>query len=67
MTKIFDYFDDDKSGTIDEKKIKRMVNQCFFNIDDEAISKMVEAADTDGSGKISKYEFLRLMKKVKLL
>lgn len=55
MTKIFDYFDDDQSGTIDEKKIRRMVNECFFNIDDEAISRMIEAADTDGSGKISKY------------
>lgn len=55
MTKIFDYFDDDSSGHLDEKKIKRMVNQCFFNIDDDAITKMLAAADTDGSGKISKY------------
>lgn len=44
-----------------------MVNYIFFNIDDEAIMKMIEAADSDGSGKISKYEFLRVMKKVKLL
>lgn len=67
MTKIFDEFDDDGSGFLDEKKIKKMVNYIFFNIDDEAIMKMIEAADSDGSGKISKYEFLRVMKKVKLL
>ncbi len=67
MTKIFNYYDDDGSGYLDDKKIKKMVNECFFNLDDESILKMIEAADTDGSGKISKYEFLRLMKKVKLL
>ena len=55
MTKIFDEFDDDGSGYLDQKKIKKMVNYIFFNIDDEAIMKVIEAADTDGSGKISKY------------
>lgn len=67
MTKVFNYFDDDGSGYLDEKKIQKMVSECFFNIDDEAIQKMIEAADTDGDGKVSKYEFLRIMKKVKLL
>lgn len=28
---------------------------------------MIEAADTDGSGKISKDEFFRVMKKIKIL
>lgn len=55
ITKIFDYFDEDGSGLLDEKKIKRMINECFFNIDDEGIKKMLDSADTDGSGKISKY------------
>jgi len=67
MTKVFNYFDDDSSGYLDAKKMQKMVNECFFNIDDDAIQKMIEAADTDGDGKVSKYEFLRIMKKVKLL
>lgn len=37
MTKVFDYYDDDKSGFLDEKKIKKMINECFFSIEDEAI------------------------------
>lgn len=67
MTKVFNYFDDDGSGYLDAKKIKKMSSECFFNIDEDAIQKMIEAADTDGDGKINKYEFLRIMKKVKLL
>jgi Ca2+-binding EF-hand superfamily protein len=39
----------------------------LFNIDDEGIQKMIEAADTDGSGKRSKDEFFRVMKKTKIL
>ncbi len=39
----------------------------MFSIDDEGIQQMIEAADTDGSGKISKDEFLRVMKKTKIL
>lgn len=67
MTKVFNYFDDDHSGYLDAKKIKKMTNECFFNIEDDMIEKMIQVGDTDGDGKISKYEFLRVMKKVKLL
>lgn len=67
MTKVFDYYDEDKTGFLDCKKIKKMVNESFFNIEDDAIEKMIESADTDEDKKISKYEFLRLMKKIKLL
>ena len=31
------------------------------------IDKMIQVGDTDGNGKVSKYEFLRVMKKIKLL
>jgi Ca2+-binding EF-hand superfamily protein len=44
-----------------------MVNECFFNIDDDAIKNMIKVADIEGDGKINKYEFLRIMKKIKLL
>lgn len=61
------FFDDDNSGYLDFRKIKSMVNECFFNIDDEAIKNMIKVADIEGDGKINKYEFLRIMKKIKLL
>ena len=44
-----------------------MLSECFFNLDDSAINNMIAVADTDGDGKISEYEFLRIMKKVKLI
>jgi Ca2+-binding EF-hand superfamily protein len=37
MTKVFNYFDDDSSGYLDFKKLKKMVNECFCIIDDKAI------------------------------
>ena len=67
MTKVFNYFDDDHSGFLDSKKVKKMASECFFNLDEEMIDKMIQVGDTDGNGKVSKYEFLRVMKKIKLL
>ncbi len=42
MTKVFNYFDDDHSGYLDAKKIKKMTNECFFNIEDDMIEKMIQ-------------------------
>jgi Ca2+-binding EF-hand superfamily protein len=67
VLKVFKHFDDDNSGYLDGAKIKSMLNECFFNLDESAISNMIAVADTDGDGKISEYEFLRVMKKVKLI
>ena len=41
MTKVFDYYDEDKTGFLDCKKIKKMVNESFFSIEDDAIEKMI--------------------------
>ena len=67
VLKVFKHFDDDNSGFLDSNKLKAMLNECFFNLDDSAINNMIAVADTDGDGKISEYEFLRIMKKVKLI
>lgn len=67
VLKVFKHFDDDNSGYLDATKLRAMLNECFFNLDDNAINNMIAVADTDGDGKISEYEFLRIMKKVKLI
>ena len=67
MKKVFQHFDDDGSGYLDFRKLKTMTNECFFNLDDDAIINMIKAADTEGDMKISEYEFFRIMKKVKLI
>ena len=53
MLKVFKHFDDDNSGFLDSSKIRGMLNECFFNLDDNAIQNMISVADTDGDGKIS--------------
>ncbi len=67
ILKVFKHFDDDNSGFLDAAKIRNMLGECFFNLDDQAISNMIAAADTDGDGRINEYEFMRIMKKVKLI
>lgn len=67
MLKVFKHFDEDNIGYLDASKLKSMLNECFFNLDEAAINNMITVADTDGDGRISEYEFLRIMKKVKLI
>mgnify|MGYP001008558906 CR=1 FL=1 len=64
---MFHYFDDDGAGYIDFRKLKAVATECCSNLDDGTIRKMIAAADTDGDGKVSKYEFMRVMKKMKLI
>ena len=67
VLKVFKHFDDDNTGYLDPNKIKAMLSECYFNLDESAIADMISIADTDADGKISEYEFLRIMKKVKLI
>ena len=67
MLKVFRHFDHDNTGYLDFTKLKNMLSECYFNLDDSAIENMIKAADTDADGKINEYEFLRIMKKVRLI
>lgn len=53
VLKVFKHFDDDNTGYLDPIKIKSMLSECFFNLDESAIDTMISVADTDGDGKIS--------------
>ncbi len=53
ILKVFRHFDNDNSGFIDASKIKNMVSECYFNLDEGAIESMIKVADTDGDGKIN--------------
>ena len=64
---MFTYFDDDNTGFIDFRKLKVVANECCNNLGDETLRRMIQVADTDGDSKISKYEFMRVMKKMKLI
>ena len=53
ILKVFRHFDNDNSGFIDASKIKNMISECYFNLDEGAIESMIKVADTDGDGKIN--------------
>ena len=66
MLKAFRLFDDDETGKISFKNLKRVAKELGENMTDEEIQEMIEEADRDGDGEISEEEFMRIMKKTNL-
>merc|ERR1719379_53899 len=66
MLKAFKLFDDDETGKISFKNLKRVAKELGENMTDDEITEMIEEADRDGDGEISEEEFLRIMKKTSL-
>jgi centrin-1 len=66
MRQAFRLFDDDNTGRISFKNIKRVSIELGENLTDEELREMIEEADRDGDGEISYEEFVRLMKKTSL-
>jgi centrin-1 len=64
--KAFRLFDDDESGKISFKNLKRVARELGENMTDDELMEMIEEADRDGDGEISEDEFLRIMKKTNL-
>merc|ERR1712164_194626 len=54
ISKIFALFDDDKTGTIFLKNLKRVAKE---------LREMIERADSDGDGEISVADFYTIMTK----
>ena len=67
MTKqAFRLFDDDETGFITLKNLRRVAKEIGENMTDEELQEMIEEADRDGDGQVSEEEFLRMMKKTSL-
>lgn len=66
MLKAFRLFDDDGTGKITFKNLKRVAKEIGENITDEEIQEMIDEADRDGDGEINEEEFLRVMRKSNL-
>ena len=66
ILKAFKLFDDDSTGKISFKNLKRVARELGENMTDEELMEMIEEADRDGDGEISQEEFLRIMKKTNL-
>ncbi|SOV10224.1 centrin-1 [Plasmodium sp. gorilla clade G2] len=66
ILKAFRLFDDDETGKISFKNLKRVAKELGENITDEEIQEMIDEADRDGDGEINEEEFMRIMKKTNL-
>lgn len=66
ILKAFRLFDDDETGKISFRNLKRVAKELGENMTDEELQEMIDEADRDGDGEISEDEFLRIMKKTSL-
>lgn len=63
IMKVFALFDDDNSGSISFRNLKRVATELGENLTDEELQEMVDEADRDGDGVINEEEFYRVMRK----
>merc|ERR1712201_47657 len=63
IEKVFKLFDDDNTGKISLRNLRRVAQELGENIDEEALQDMINQADRDGDGEINIDEFYRSMKK----
>ena len=66
ILKAFMLFDDDNTGKISFKNLKRVAKELGENLTDEEIQEMIDEADRDGDGEINEEEFLRIMRRTSL-
>ncbi|CAK0838310.1 unnamed protein product [Prorocentrum cordatum] len=66
ILKAFRLFDDDETGKITLKNLKRVANELGERMTDEELQEMIDEADRGGDGEVNEEEFLRIMKKTNL-
>jgi len=66
ILKAFRLFDDDETGKITLKNLRRVAKEIGEQMTDEELQEMIEEADLDGDNEIDQEEFLRIMKKTSL-
>lgn len=59
--KVFKLFDDDDTGKISFRNLKRIAQELGEPLNDEELQEMIEEADRDGDGLINPDEFYRLV------
>lgn len=66
MRKVFNLFDEGKSGFISLNSLKRVIKELGENVDEHELQEMIEKADQDHDGLVSEEEFYNIMTKKNL-
>merc|ERR1712211_49219 len=66
INKAFKLFDDDNTGKVTFKNLKRVAKELGERLTDEELQEMIDEADRDGDGEVNNEEFQRIMKKTNL-
>ena len=66
ILKAFRLFDDDSTGKISLRNLKRVARELGETMTDDELQEMIDEADRDNDGEISEEEFIRVMKKTNL-
>jgi len=61
--KVFQLFDDDDTGKISFKNLKRIAKELGEDISDDHLREMIEEADLNGDGEVDENEFIHLLKR----
>merc|ERR1712014_571395 len=64
ILKAFRLFDDDETGKISFKNLKRVAKELGERMTVEELQEMIDEADRDGDGEVNEEEFLRIMKRL---
>eukprot|EP01029_Cantina_marsupialis_P028283 TRINITY_DN775963_c0_g1_i1.p1 TRINITY_DN775963_c0_g1~~TRINITY_DN775963_c0_g1_i1.p1 ORF type:complete len:161 (+),score=54.48 TRINITY_DN775963_c0_g1_i1:87-569(+) len=63
VRKVFNLFDDDQTGKVSLRNLKRVAKELGETMTDGELMEMIERADTDNDGEISFDEFYAIMTK----
>ena len=61
MFKAFQYVDLDRSGTLNEKEIRRALDMWNIPIEDDKLKDLIAACDEDGNGEVDYKEFVDVL------
>merc|ERR1711869_91765 len=62
MLKAFRLFDEDQTGSVSFKNLKRVAKETNQSLSEDELQEMFDDADKDGDGVLNEEEFLRMMK-----
>lgn len=66
ILKAFKLFDEDNTGRISLRNLRRVARELGENLSDDELQAMIDEFDKDGDGEISEQEFLNIMKQTSI-